>query len=149
MTWAPFVTLATNLPFVLMATAGFAVLFDVPRRALALATGIGLIGYLARQVLAVVGVTPEPATYLAALVIGLLSQEGGQRLRLPIVILTVPAVIPLIPGVPAFRAVVDFVNADYLSGLANVVRAILIASAIGAGLGTVTAVVRMRDKPVY
>ena len=53
------------------------------------------------------------------------------------------------PGVPAFRAVLGFVNDNYLDGLADTVRATLIIVAIAVGLGTVSAIVRLRQKPIF
>jgi hypothetical protein len=45
--------------------------------------------------------------------------------------------------------VLGFVNSDYLAGLADVVRATLIIVAIAVGLGTVSALARVRQRPLF
>ena len=68
---------------------------------------------------------------------------------MPAPLFSVPSFIPLVPGVPAYRAVVSFAQADYLKGLESLVRATLLTAAIAAGLGTAKAFARLRQKPLF
>jgi uncharacterized membrane protein YjjB (DUF3815 family) len=47
-----------------------------------------------------------------------------------------------VPGVQAFRTVLDFVDADYAGGTASLIQAALLTAALAAGLGTINALVR-------
>jgi len=54
----------------------------------------------------------------------------------------------LVPGAAAFRTLLAFVNADYPAGTAGLVRTALLTTALAAGLGTVSALARVRQKPL-
>ena len=66
---------------------------------------------------------------------------------MPTSMFAIPGYVPLVPGVPAFRAVLNFVGGDYIAGLTDVVRAMLIVIAIAVGLGTVSAMARVWRQP--
>lgn len=134
----------------LLAAGGFAVLFDVPGRALPLAALAGMAAVAVRNSATLFGGFPiEVAAFLSGLTIGALAELLARWLRVPSSLFAIPGYIPLVPGVPAFRAVLGFVNDNYLDGLADVVRATLIIVAIAVGLGTVSAIVRLRQKPIF
>ena len=133
----------------LIAAGGFAVLFDVPLRALPFAALVGMGAVGVRNSSTLLGGFPiEVAAFLGGLTIGTLAELLARWLRVPSSLFAIPGYTPLVPGVPAFRAVLGFVNDDYLAGLADTVRATLIIVAIAVVLGTVTAIVRLRQKPI-
>lgn len=129
-------TLLTTIIFGFTATAGFAVLFSVPRRALLLSSLVGTAGALVRYLALAGGASPELATFLASLVVGLVGYGSAFVVRGPRLIYTVPGVITMIPGVPAYEVVVYFSNGSYLDGLTSVIKVALITGAIAAGLTT-------------
>jgi uncharacterized membrane protein YjjP (DUF1212 family) len=137
------------LALALMATAGFAILFDVPRRALFACAAVGMLAYLARQGALAFGVPMEAAIFIGGVVVGLLSELLARVLRLPTAIFTIPGFIPLVPGVAAFRTVLDLVNADYAAGTADFVRTALLTGALATGFGTINALARARRKPLF
>ncbi len=51
-------------------------------------------------------------------------------------ILIISSIMPLVPGVSITNAVRDLINADYISGNARVLKALLIATGIAVGIGT-------------
>lgn len=128
----------------LLAAGGFAVLFDVPRRTLLFAALGGALAVGVRSVVTMDGLPLEVGAFFAGLTIGVCAELMARWLRVPTSLFAIPAYIPLVPGVPAFRAVLSFVNGSYVAGLADFVRAILIVVAIAVGLGTVNALVRTR-----
>ena len=94
-----------------VASAGFAVFFNVPPRALAACAVSGALAYLTRLSLSVGGgVNPELATFVAATLAGVAGTLWGRRLRAPAVIFVIPGVIPLIPGQLAFRTMIDILQ---------------------------------------
>lgn len=143
----PSLLLGAALAFV--ATAGFAVLFDVPRPALVSAALVGAFAYATRQVALFAGLPPEAAIFLGGLVVGLLAEVLARQMRMPTSIFSMPGFIPLVPGTLAFRTVLDFASADYPSGTASLVRTALLTGALAAGLGTTSALARMRQKSLF
>lgn len=137
---APALLLA--LPAAGLGAAAFGVLFNVPRRALFLAGCVGALGYATRQLALAWGVPPEAAAFASGLVIGTCAELLARQLRLPTAIFSIPGFIPLVPGVLAFRTVLDFVGADYATGTANLIQAALLTAALAAGLGVINALVR-------
>jgi uncharacterized membrane protein YjjP (DUF1212 family) len=132
------------LAMALIAAGGFAVLFDVPYRALPYAALVGMLAVSVRSGAALLGLPAEAGPFLAGITIGALAELLARRSRLPTSMFSIPGYIPLVPGVPAFRAVLNFVGGDYVAGLSDVVRAMLIVIAIAIGLGTVNALTRIR-----
>jgi uncharacterized membrane protein YjjP (DUF1212 family) len=127
----------------LIAAGGFAVLFDVPRRALMFAGLTGMSGYTVRWLIEYAGWPGEVDFVIAGIVVGVMGGTLSRRLRMPSLLLTIPGCIPLVPGVVAFRAVVNFARADYAAGLTDAVHAVLLIIAIAIGLGTVSALERV------
>lgn len=128
---------------------GFAIVFNVPRRALGLAAVTGAGGQLGKQLAALAGFPPEAATFAGAVAVGLLAEIFERFLRFEVPLFSVPGFIPLVPGVPAYHAVVAFASNQYALGLEESTRALLLTAAIGAGLGTVRALGKIREHPLF
>ncbi len=122
--------------FGFVATAGFAILFNVPRRALLVCGLIGTAGHLVRFMLRRAGVSNELATFCGALLVGLVGYWQAWRIRVPRLIFTVTGIISMVPGIPAYEVIFYFNKGAILDGLQSAVRAALIAGAIAAGLST-------------
>jgi uncharacterized membrane protein YjjB (DUF3815 family) len=91
-----------------VAALGFAILFNVPPRALWACALSGSLAFAARG--GIVGVhlgSLELSSLFSAALVSLCSVFWGKRLRAPAVIFVIPAVIPLVPGALAFRTVRD------------------------------------------
>ncbi|WNG48809.1 threonine/serine exporter family protein [Archangium minus] len=150
--------LSTNAPpplvlailFALAATVGFAVLFDVPRRALLPCALVGAVGYAVRggSVLLAPALPPEGAMFLAGFAIVLLSEPISYALRMPTSIFVIPGFIPLVPGVLAFRTVLELAAQDYTAGTATLVQTALRVGALAAGIGTSQALTRRKWWPI-
>ena len=63
------------------------------------------------------GLMLAPATFVAALAVGLTASEIDWRLKAPRIAITVPAIIIMIPGSYAFQMVVQFNRGHMLEGL--------------------------------
>ena len=126
------------------AALGFAVLFDVPRRALVWGGLCGAVGLATRNGLLLLfpHVPHEAAMFFAGFVIALVAESIAYFARMPVSIFTIPGFIPLVPGVLAFRAVLGFAEQDYTAGTGNLVQVTLRLAALAAGLGTAQALTR-------
>src|SRR6266508_308698 len=92
----------------LLAAGGFAVLFDVPYRALAFAGLTGMLAYAVRWLVVYTGGPAEVAFFFAGMTIGVMGEILSRGLRMPSSLFAIPGYIPLVPGVVAFRAVLSF-----------------------------------------
>ncbi len=126
----------------LVATVGFAILFDVPRRLLPLSALIGMMGYAARDVGLWLELPPEPAVFAGGVMIAAASELASRPLRLPSNLFTIPAFIPLVPGVAAFQVVLFVVARDFTAATAGLIETGMWLGALGAGVGLVQGMVR-------
>ena len=91
--------------FAAIPAVGFALLFNVPPRALKFCAALG-----AATVLKLAGITPVFATFFGAALIGTLGVWLAQRYhRAHPKVFTVAAVIPMFPGIPAYKAMLSLV----------------------------------------
>lgn len=127
-----------------VAAVGFAILFNVPRRALPGCAAAAASGHALRSWIMHLGLPIEPASLLAATLVGFLGVLFARRLHSPTVIFTVPAVIPMVPGTFAFRAMLGILEITNLgvfgstpvlveAGL-NGVKTSLILAALAGGI---------------
>jgi uncharacterized membrane protein YjjP (DUF1212 family) len=122
-----------------LAAGGFAVLFDVPRRYLLTSALVGVVAYGTRQIVLARGIPPEAAALVAGLTIGVCAEVLARIFDAPTSLFSIPGYIPLVPGVLAFRTILNFVKEDYTAGTADFVRAALVTIGLAAGLGAFAA----------
>lgn len=108
---------------------GFGMLFNVPRAVLGKCALLGGLGHGLRFVLLEAGVPIEVATLLAATAISFVGVWLAQHLRAHPKVFTVAAVIPMIPGVPLFTALIT-IQQIYAKGASQA----LLTQAINSGL---------------
>lgn len=114
---------------------GFALLFNSPWPMALAAAGVGMVANVVRLLLVDVGVVTQAAAAGACLLVGLLAAWVAPRMHVPRITISVPAVVIMVPGVTAYRAVFYLVNGDTTQALAYGVQAGLVVVAISIGLG--------------
>lgn len=117
-------------------TLGFAVLYNVPRKALLLSALIGMGGNLLHIGLHQAGMPPNAATFLGALFVGIVGTWPARRLQLPMVLFATTGIICMVPGIPAYKVVVFFSQGDIPGGLKSAVEAGFSVGALATGIGT-------------
>ena len=115
-------------------TAGFCVIFRVPIREIPVCSFIGGSGWvLYKLVVAASSGNPIFATFLAASLVGLLSEIAARALKEPTTLFTVAGVLPLVPGYHIFKAMESLMNNNMASSetwLTDPVKS-AVASALG------------------
>jgi len=117
-----------------IASAGFAILFNAPKRALWQCGTIGMLGWILYYVLFAHGIDSVAATVLAAILAGVLSQISARIYKIPVIIFNVAGIIPLVPGGLAYNAMRQFVEDDYSLGIQLATKVMLLSGAIALGL---------------
>ena len=87
-----------ELAAVTVATIGFALLFGVPVRYYPYCGLIGGVGWLFYKVMLYADGSTATATFVAAVVVILLSRLFAVRKRCPVTIFLISGIIPLVPG---------------------------------------------------
>ena len=113
---------------------GFALMFNSPVRMAMAAAGIGMVANVLRLELADVGVAMQAATMIATLVVGLLAAYVAPTMGIPRITVSVPAVVIMVPGAAAYRAVVGLNNGDVQAAVTAGVQAVFVTISIAVGL---------------
>ncbi|PLS18452.1 hypothetical protein CVD28_07250 [Bacillus sp. M6-12] len=117
-----------------IATAGFGILFNTPKKSLLHCGLSGMIGWAFYILLADHYVDSVLAALFASLVVGLVSQYFAKRYKTPVIIFSVAGIIPLVPGGLAYDAMRNFVENDYNAALQLAAKAGMFSGAIAIGL---------------
>lgn len=123
-------------------SAAYGLLANLPVRLLLPA---GLLGAAAEGVvLAAAGMGAHTAEelFLSAFVVAVLAELLVRWLKVPVVALLVPGIMPLVPGTEVYETMLALVNREYSLAAAALVRVWLLASAIALGVAPVTAAAR-------
>lgn len=118
-----------------LGTAGFAILYGVPRKEYvhaSVCSTIGWLSYLAMMRLA--GATVIESTFVATLVVVLVSRFMAVDRRCPVIVYQICGVFPLIPGAGIFWTVYYIVNKDLSTAVATGFSALGMAVAIVLGI---------------
>ncbi len=114
---------------------GFAVLYNIPKRTIIPAGFTGGLGwtvyFFLTTYLAIQGFL---ATIIASFCIAFASQVFARRLRSPVIVFTLPGLIPLVPGGMAFNMMRAFVEGDTILGFQFATNTFLTAGALALGL---------------
>jgi uncharacterized membrane protein YjjP (DUF1212 family) len=112
----------------------FALMFNSPWAMALGAASIGMVANVGRLLLVDADVVPQAAAAAAALLVGLLAATVAPALRVPRITVSVPAVVIMVPGVTAYRAVYEFNTGATAQALAYAVEAGLVIVALAIGL---------------
>ena len=124
-------SLLSQMVLAALPAAGFGMAFNVPVGALGYCAAGGALARGLRFALVEAGVPIELATFMAASTVSLISVYVAQRWRAHPKVFTVAAMIPMIPGVPFFTALIAIMEIQRKAMTPE-----LLATAINSGLRT-------------
>ncbi len=116
---------------------GFALMFNSPWTMALSAATIGMVANVLRISVVEQGLAPQAAAAIAACLVGLITAVVAPAIDVPRVTVYVPAVVIMVPGATAYRAVYYLNDHASTTALGYAVDAglIVIALAIGLALG--------------
>ncbi|WP_066026240.1 threonine/serine exporter family protein [Enterococcus mundtii] len=120
--------------FSFLATAAFAIITNVPRRALIWCGLSGACGWMIYWLCLEVGGSAAFGSLLGSLGVAFASDVFSKQLKMPVTIFNIPGMVPLVPGGLAYQAVRNLVIGDYPAAAYSTVQVIMIAGAIALGL---------------
>ncbi|MGF1725166.1 threonine/serine exporter family protein [Photobacterium nomapromontoriensis] len=134
--------LLNDMFFAMIPAVGFALVFNVPSKALKYCALGGALGHGCRFALMHWGMSIEWSTLCAATLVGMIGVHWSHRFLAHPKVFTVAAMIPMVPGVFAFKAMIALVEInhqgftpDLLAVLIeNVLKAVFIVASLAIGL---------------
>lgn len=134
------------------AAAGFSILFNVPQKLLVTTATGGILAVCLRNFLNLGLDLPLPsAATVGAAAVSLYTLAVSHRFRVPTHVISIPCVIPLIPGVPLYRLLFALINvrdlplSTFLSAVQGGIEAVLILIGISLGVAIPNLVARHRQ----
>ncbi|MBR2566976.1 MAG: threonine/serine exporter family protein [Paenibacillus sp.] len=116
-----------------VASAAFGIIFNAPRRMLIHGGFVGMVGWIIYVVLEY-ATNAVPATLIATIALGAISQLFSRMFRAPVIIFSVAGIIPLVPGGLAYNAMRSFVQNDYSAAIEMAAKALMLSGSIAVGL---------------
>ncbi|MFD1392817.1 threonine/serine exporter family protein [Lacticaseibacillus jixianensis] len=122
-----------QVSFSYLSTIAFAIIINVPHKALNLAGWAGAAGWLVYWGLMQLATGRMLANLLGALTIGLCGIVFSRLKKMPVIIFNIPGLVPLVPGATAYQAVRALVLGDLDEALSLTFRVAMVAGAIAVG----------------
>lgn len=121
---------------------GFALVFNVPQRALPYCALLGAIGHGSRMVMMTAGFNIEWSSFIAAILVGMIGIQWSRWYLAHPKVFTVAAVIPMFPGISAYTAMISAVKMSHfgyseellIQLVTNFLKASFIVGALSIGL---------------
>ncbi|MBO8171531.1 MAG: threonine/serine exporter family protein [Bacillaceae bacterium] len=117
-----------------IASAGFGIIFNVPKKSLLKCGFVGMIGWLIYLSFTERQFDPVLGTLVASFFVALMSQVFARVEKLPMTIFSVSGIIPLVPGGLAYDTMRHFMMNDYNMALQLAAKVLMISGAIAVGL---------------
>lgn len=138
-----------NILLIFLATLSLGVRFALPKKALFVASTIAALSYSVVEWLAAVGASAQESAFVGAFLVAMSSEVLARVMKVPSPVLSIPGVIPLVPGNVAYSAVLALVRGDELQGVSLGTRAGLTAVGIASGLLLASALSRKFLRPTF
>lgn len=127
-------TLITSGLTSFLATLGFAVIFNTPRRHLITASMNGALGWMFYTLIIQLGGTSIYANFAGAVTVGLIGEFLANFFRKPATIFIIPAIIPFVPGYGIFYTMESIMMQNFTEAVSKGSESFMIAVAIASGL---------------
>jgi len=98
-----------------VAALGFGILFNIPKRVIPTVFILGFMAGLIKFYCLQNHCSIVTATFFASLLVGIVSIPFAKSVRKPIVVFSIPAIIPMIPGYFAYKTILGIRNFTFIN----------------------------------
>ena len=129
-----------------LTAAGFALLFHVPVRQALICGGIGLLAGSANLAAVNMGATSVLSTFLATLLVALLSHGAARLEKMPVTVFLIPCIVPFVPGTGMFQIVYSLIESKSEDAIQYFFKTMEIAGAIALAIFSVDTLLKRKVK---
>lgn len=126
----------------LFATAGFSLLFNIPRRHIAMASVVGGAGWVIYQYVLTLDNSVVAACFLASCGVALLSDIFCRFFKEAATVFIIPGILPLVPGAGMYYTMRALLDSDLTKAAQTGTQTLLMAGSIAIGLLVMSSIVR-------
>lgn len=153
--WELWIGLLNDMFFASIPAIGFALVFNVPVNALKYCALGGAIGHGSRYLFLHFGIPIEWASFFAATIVGMIGVKWAHKVLAHPKVFTVAGIIPMVPGVFAYKAMIAMVEINHLGFtmelftvlMENFLKAMFIIGGLAVGLA-IPGLFFYRRKPI-
>lgn len=135
--------------WIFVATMAVGVRFNLPRNTLVVSSSIAALSFSVFLTLKDLGASDSEACFIGAFLVATCSEILARVMKVPSPVLSIPGIIPLVPGSVAYKAVIHLVQGDEILGVSTGVKATLSAVGVASGLLLASSLSRKLLKPVF
>ena len=137
-----FFDLIINFIFSFVATVGFSIFFNAPKKSLIPCGIIGGIGWSTYIVLSKLTNMSMFAIIIASAVISLSSEIMARKLKYPAINFIIPGILPLVPGLGLYNTMYALVQENYTQVAATGTDTLLKSGGIAIGILIITSLTK-------
>jgi len=126
-----------------LGTVALAVLFRVPRRALAAGMVLGVVAFLVYNLTKAWSGSEHMAVFFGAAAGALLGELLARRMRMAAIVFITPSLLPLVPGVGLYRTMFFVVQGDLGAAGALGAETLITLGLMAVAVATATLVMRL------
>jgi uncharacterized membrane protein YjjB (DUF3815 family) len=123
-----------ELIYAFFATLGFAILFNLEKKKALISSIGGAIGWLAYSVSLDISRTESTSFFLGAVALSLFGEIMARRMKTPVTIFVIAALIPLVPGGGLYSTMLDSLNGNFGSAVTGLMNTLNNAGALAIGI---------------
>ncbi|SET12535.1 threonine/serine exporter family protein [Anaerobranca gottschalkii] len=135
--------LIENFIFSLLATWGYCVVFNVPKRFLLLSSLGGAFGWMGYITLNSNGTAPVTAAFAGAAIVAIWGEILSVKLKDIVTLFFIPGIVPLVPGAGMYYTMLAIIEKDFAKAAIVGSETLFVAGAIASGLITVSSISRI------
>lgn len=139
----------TAMLLVFLATLGLGVRFNIPKNCLLVSSVIASLSIGTVDLVKSLGATNAESAFLGAFLVAMSAELLARVMKVPSPVLSIPGVIPLVPGSMAYRAVIHLVKGEEVQGVGVGTKVVITAVGIASGLLLASAISRKVMGPVF
>lgn len=137
------VSLFVHFIFAFVATVGFSIFLSCPKKALVYSGVTGAIGWVLYVYLFSITKSYIFSTFIPALVVSVISEVFARKFKRPATVFLIPGIIPLVPGLGMYNAMLHIVQENYSLAASTGVTAFFSGGAISLAILLVASIVRI------
>lgn len=134
-------SLFSHFIYSFIATIGYSIFFNVPKKQIPFCGLIGAIGWMTYKILNGSSFfNPVFSNFVAAFVVTLASEKLARILKKPAILFVIPGIIPLVPGAGLYNTMLSFVQENHNLAISTGIETTLISGAIALGVMVTTSI---------
>lgn len=121
-----------------LASIFFGIMLQIPKKTILPVGLVGMLGWTSNYLLIYYGSSDILGAFAGALVVSVIAEFLARFQRMPVTVYVVAGIIPLVPGVIAYRAMLNFIEGKYAEGLSSSALGVFMAAAIALGVALIS-----------